>query len=86
MSGLVLLGAIIGFVGAMLPVWSGRLSLDVLDAARCFAALRELREAHGGAQRLPVLSMGMSHDFPLAIEHGATCVRIGTAIFGSRDV
>jgi len=31
-----------------------------------------------------VLSMGMSHDFEIAIEEGATCVRIGTAIFGER--
>ena len=39
MSGLVLLGAVIGFVGAMLPVWAGRLALDVLDAGWSFAAL-----------------------------------------------
>jgi PLP dependent protein len=31
-----------------------------------------------------VLSMGMSHDFEVAIEEGSTCVRVGTAIFGSR--
>jgi uncharacterized pyridoxal phosphate-containing UPF0001 family protein len=31
-----------------------------------------------------VLSMGMSHDFVIAIEEGATCVRVGTAIFGER--
>lgn len=30
------------------------------------------------------LSMGMSHDFPIAIEEGATLIRIGTAIFGER--
>jgi fucose permease len=39
MSGLLLLGAVIGFVGAMLPVWAGRLALDVLDAGRSFIAL-----------------------------------------------
>ena len=39
MSGLLLLGAVIGFVGAMLPVWAGRLTLDVLDAGRALAAL-----------------------------------------------
>ena len=33
---------------------------------------------------LDVLSMGMSHDFEVAIEEGSTCVRIGTAIFGER--
>jgi hypothetical protein len=31
------------------------------------------------------LSMGMSHDFEVAIEEGATIIRVGTAIFGSRD-
>jgi len=34
--------------------------------------------------RMEVLSMGMSHDFEVAIEEGSTCVRIGTAIFGER--
>jgi len=51
-----------------------------------FRALRDLRErlsASTGA-RLPELSMGMSHDFEAAIEEGATCVRIGTALFGER--
>jgi len=33
---------------------------------------------------LPVLSMGMSHDFEVAIEEGATEIRVGTDIFGSR--
>jgi pyridoxal phosphate enzyme (YggS family) len=36
------------------------------------------------AVRMKVLSMGMSHDFEVAIEEGATCVRVGTAIFGER--
>jgi pyridoxal phosphate enzyme (YggS family) len=35
---------------------------------------------------LPVLSMGMSHDFEVAIEEGATEVRVGTALFGTRDI
>jgi len=51
-----------------------------------FAGLRELRdkiEADTGL-RLPVLSMGMSGDFAVAIEEGATCVRVGTALFGER--
>lgn len=53
-----------------------------------FGKLRELRDAIA-RRRLPavgmdVLSMGMSHDFELAIEEGSTCVRIGTAIFGER--
>lgn len=49
-----------------------------------FIALRALRDAHGGAAALPELSMGMSHDFHVAIAEGATLVRVGTAIFGAR--
>jgi pyridoxal phosphate enzyme (YggS family) len=53
-----------------------------------FRALRELRN-RVAARSLPgaqmgLLSMGMSHDFEVAIEEGSTCVRIGTAIFGER--
>ena len=52
-----------------------------------FARLRLLRDAmateHGLA--LDTLSMGMSHDLDAAIAEGATCVRIGTALFGARD-
>jgi pyridoxal phosphate enzyme (YggS family) len=58
---------------------------DDLDATkRVFAKLAELRAAHGGAKRLPDLSMGMTGDFELAIAAGATIVRVGTAIFGER--
>lgn len=49
-------------------------------ARPCFRRLRELRDALG----LRELSMGMTHDFEVAIEEGATMVRIGTAIFGER--
>jgi len=51
-----------------------------------FRQLRELREklATQLSLPLPILSMGMSHDFESAIEEGATEVRIGTAIFGER--
>jgi pyridoxal phosphate enzyme (YggS family) len=53
-----------------------------------FRRLRELRDALTGKLgiTLPVLSMGMSHDFETAIEEGATEVRVGTALFGTRDV
>ena len=52
-----------------------------------FRHLRELRDSLGRqlGRALPVLSMGMSHDFEVAIEEGATEVRIGTAIFGARQ-
>jgi PLP dependent protein len=54
-----------------------------------FRKLRELRDAIA-ARKLPAvamshLSMGMSHDFEVAIEEGSTCVRVGTAIFGERS-
>jgi pyridoxal phosphate enzyme (YggS family) len=51
-----------------------------------FVRLRRVRDelARASGLALPVLSMGMSHDFEVAIEEGATEVRIGTAIFGSR--
>jgi pyridoxal phosphate enzyme (YggS family) len=52
-----------------------------------FQRLRKLRDnlAASTGLPLPVLSMGMSHDFEIAIQEGATEVRIGTAIFGSRS-
>jgi PLP dependent protein len=51
-----------------------------------FKELRELKEIleRRLGKELPVLSMGMSHDFEVAIEEGATEVRIGTALFGTR--
>jgi hypothetical protein len=58
---------------------------DPNDARPFFAALRRLRDEHGGAAALPELSMGMTHDFPVAIEEGSTLVRVGTAIFGARE-
>lgn len=54
-----------------------------------FRQLRELRDTIAKkkmpAIRMDLLSMGMSHDFDIAIEEGSTCVRIGTAIFGERS-
>jgi len=53
-----------------------------------FRRLKELRDELIGKLGivLPVLSMGMSHDFEVAIEEGATEVRVGTALFGTRDI
>ena len=61
---------------------------DPQQARPYFRRLRELRD-HIAARGLAnvgmnVLSMGMSHDFEIAIEEGSTCVRVGTAIFGER--
>jgi PLP dependent protein len=63
---------------------------DPQQARPYFKKLRELRDQIA-ARRLPALdlselSMGMSHDFEVAIEEGSTCVRIGTAIFGERSI
>ena len=57
---------------------------DPEHARPFFRSLRELRDRHGGAARLPELSMGMSADFEIAIAEGSTTVRVGTAIFGAR--
>ena len=55
------------------------------EGRRWFARLRELRDGLASeVGSLPELSMGMSHDFEVAIEEGATLVRVGRAIFGER--
>jgi len=61
---------------------------DPEDSRRWFVRLRELRDALTARPEWSGwpgwLSMGMSHDFEVAIEEGATHVRVGTAIFGTR--
>jgi pyridoxal phosphate enzyme (YggS family) len=60
-----------------MPPWS-----DDPEVSRpYFRRLRELAQQY----ELPQLSMGMSHDLEAAIEEGATCVRVGTALFGKRQ-
>jgi len=56
------------------------------DARPFFAALRKHRDALEArlGMPLPALSMGMSHDFEVAIQEGSTEIRVGTAIFGAR--
>ena len=70
----------------LLPPWFD----DPEQARPYFRRLRELRErlVDAGLDRshLDELSMGMSHDFEVAIQEGATLVRVGTAIFGKRIV
>jgi pyridoxal phosphate enzyme (YggS family) len=59
--------------------------LDDAQAAAHFGSVAAIAQLHStGVRPLDVLSMGMSRDFELAIEHGSTCIRIGTAIFGER--
>ncbi len=63
------------------------LSPEAEASRRYFVALRELRDEVESEfnLKLPQLSMGMSGDYPVAIEEGATLVRVGTAIFGDRS-
>jgi pyridoxal phosphate enzyme (YggS family) len=91
-------GEVAGFARELAPFDALRIrglmtiALPSPDAARvaaCFERLRavqaELRQANLPGQSYDELSMGMSGDFELAIAHGATVVRIGTAIFGTRS-
>jgi pyridoxal phosphate enzyme (YggS family) len=70
-------------VGLMtVPPWS----LNPEPARPYFRELRRLRDdAQKAHPNLTQLSMGMSNDFPVAIEEGSTCVRVGTALFGKRQ-
>lgn len=60
---------------------------DPEDSRKWFADLRKMRDGIEGrfSLRLPFLSMGMSGDFEVAVEEGATHVRVGSAIFGKRE-
>lgn len=66
----------------------GRLADDPSEARATFRSLRELSErlrgGAGGDRLGPDLSMGMSDDFEIAVEEGATIVRVGRALFGER--
>jgi len=92
-------GFAVGELGEALPDLAGLSNLEVAglmsippvvaqpEAARSsFRALRALRDdlQQGTGISLPGLSMGMSHDFEVAIEEGATIVRVGSSIFGPR--
>jgi hypothetical protein len=58
---------------------------DTAEQRRAFRLLRELRdETERTGHRLPELSMGMSGDYPVAVEEGATMIRLGTVLFGDR--
>jgi pyridoxal phosphate enzyme (YggS family) len=66
----------------------GRLAADEADARGTFRALRELGERlrRAGTGIGPELSMGMTDDFEIAVEEGATIVRLGRALFGDRPL
>jgi pyridoxal phosphate enzyme (YggS family) len=58
---------------------------DTDEQRRAFRLLRELRDAaERSGHSLPELSMGMSGDYPTAVEEGATMIRLGTVLFGER--
>ena len=58
---------------------------DSAEQRRAFRRLREVRDAAERlGHRLPQLSMGMSGDYPIAVEEGATMIRLGTVLFGER--
>jgi pyridoxal phosphate enzyme (YggS family) len=62
------------------------LTPDEAEQRRAFRLLRQLRDAGEQAgHRLPELSMGMSADYPTAVEEGATMIRLGTVLFGERS-
>jgi pyridoxal phosphate enzyme (YggS family) len=64
------------------------LGVSEAETRACFRSLRQWRERWAAAYprlSFEVLSMGMSGDFPLAIEEGATRIRVGTALFGARQ-
>jgi hypothetical protein len=59
---------------------------DEGELHRTFGRLRALREAAGReGHDLPELSMGMSDDYPIAVEEGATMLRLGSVLFGPRE-
>jgi len=62
------------------------LTEDQTEQRRAFRLLRDLRDAAvRSGHSLPELSMGMSDDYPIAVEEGATIIRLGTALFGERS-
>lgn len=62
------------------------LTEDQDEQRRAFRLLRELRDVgQSSGHSLPELSMGMSGDYPIAVEEGATMIRLGTVLFGERS-
>ena len=63
------------------------LAVESVDSRKFFVRVRELRDSLEKEfnMKLPQLSMGMTQDFPIGIEEGATLIRVGTAIFGERS-
>ncbi len=82
---LILLNSLIPIGLMTVAPWPSDVANAGKEARPYFQKLRQLRDdLVPGCPTLTGLSMGMSNDFAAAIEEGSTCVRIGTAIFGSR--
>lgn len=88
---------VIAFIDGLLKMelplisWRGLMTIgvqgDMKKTRAAFVALRELLDQcrrEFGLEQFDQLSMGMSNDYPVAVEEGATMVRVGTAIFGPR--
>jgi pyridoxal phosphate enzyme (YggS family) len=73
-------------VQGLMTIGPGWATTDPEASRPCFKVLREMRDelAQANDRQFPVLSMGMTSDFEVAIEEGSNMVRIGTAIFGER--
>jgi pyridoxal phosphate enzyme (YggS family) len=74
-------------VQGLMTIGPGWASTDPEASRPCFIMLRELREEMSQEfdRPFPMLSMGMTADYEVAIEEGSTMIRIGTAIFGPRN-
>lgn len=73
-------------VRGLMTIGPGWAIEDAENSRSCFRMLRELRNTIGEMHHrdLPILSMGMTSDFEVAIEEGSTMIRVGTALFGPR--
>ncbi len=74
-------------VQGLMTIGPGWAITDPEASRPCFKLLRDLRDELSQANdaQLPVLSMGMTSDYEVAIEEGSTVIRVGTAIFGQRE-
>ncbi len=85
LAGLAPLESLVASGLMTVPPWPADIANAGEEARPIFRELRRLRDASLAAcPTLTQLSMGMSNDFPAAIEEGSTCIRIGTALFGRR--
>ena len=85
----VAIAAVLSAVLVWLPLgaFAEQHHADPAETRPVFRRLRELQKAHARpGMELKTLSMGMTNDYAVAVEEGATLLRIGTALFGERKV